>query len=905
MQRVISSSILLVIGFVAIASAIYFFRNYSAISGGKPEEAIPADAAFYVKVNHDFINNVQSAPWWNILKQNESIALLNQWIERLDSMIQTNENLRKTFAEHGLFLSVSATRSDNFDVLILMSINFRMNEVESKTMIEQISGIQDLTMHERHYEETDLFEIDFRNDLKFTFAQSKNVFLGSFTSFLVEDAIRQQKIWSGTLKSIRKIAGEFNRTESEKKNSFVIHFRNLPQWLSIFGKPEKRNVLRSAKNFAAPSSFDFNADENGIFLNGTLAIEDSLQFASLIAKQNPVKLSITEILPLKTAEAAVIAADFNDWFLYEHAIQGTSRAEKLAIIKKKYGIDAEKEILKLKPEQISLLITEPAGINFSGNTYFILKAGNGINALEVLSGISNEINRSSSWKTSEELYSGTKIGLLRANGMIPALFGERFQQIQNLYYAVINNNVFFANQPSSIRNIVDELNSGNLLLKNPSFRGTLIKMNQTGNYFYYARQQQSRYLLQSYLSESWNKKLIQQRNLLSGWKSFSVHIKGGTASPETRIEFRYDQLHSGERAAMVWSVQLDTAASTRLYCLSGPSASGTFALVQDEWNNLYKINSSGDIIFKTNTGGKIISAIHAIDLYRNNNVQYIFNTTERLMAVDKDGIFLHNFPIRLPAPASAGLTLADFDLNRKYTILIPCTNGMIYAYEGSGKPISDWYFRATPFPIAEPVNYFRFQNHDFLMCSDTAGNVNILNRNGSEVIKATGKVFRKNDTPFFGEYSSTGFRWVTLSENGLMTFIPESGEIEVHAHEAAVNAEKFILHQSSDSSVLYLFLEENALSSWNEKFESNFNIEVSNEKFQNFTVQYMDGNPVILLNSVYSNKTYLYTIQGELISGFPVKGGFGSVISDLNNDGKLYLITLGENGNIYAYSLQQ
>ena len=59
-----------------------------------------------------------------------------------------------------------------------------------------------------------------------------------------------------------------------------------------------------------------------------------------------------------------------------------------------------------------------------------------------------------------------------------------------------------------------------------------------------------------------------------------------------------------------------------------------------------------------------------------------------------------------------------------------------------------------------------------------------------------------------------------------------------------------------------------------------------------------------VLNST-EKQVYLFSKEGQLISGFPVFGTSIPSIGDINLDGYSNLITTGKEGHVYAYSIQE
>ena len=92
----------------------------------------------------------------------------------------------------------------------------------------------------------------------------------------------------------------------------------------------------------------------------------------------------------------------------------------------------------------------------------------------------------------------------------------------------------------------------------------------------------------------------------------------------------------------------------------------------------------------------------------------VFNTINKLYLIDTNGDSISNFPIRLPAAATNGCLLKDFDGHKKYEIYVACQNGSIYAYEISGKPLPQWNTRQATYGIDRDFIPFRFNNNDFI-----------------------------------------------------------------------------------------------------------------------------------------------------------------------------------------------
>ena len=136
-----------------------------------------------------------------------------------------------------------------------------------------------------------------------------------------------------------------------------------------------------------------------------------------------------------------------------------------------------------------------------------------------------------------------------------------------------------------------------------------------------------------------------------------------------------------------------------------------------------------------NIGGKILGEIRQIDAFRNKKLQLLFNTTDSLYLVDRNGNAVENFPKKLKSKATTGHTLIDYDKNRKYRILIPAEDKIVYNYDKNGDLVKGWEFEKMPEKISQSIEYYLHDNKDYIYVIDKAGNAKIVGRNGKNRIK--------------------------------------------------------------------------------------------------------------------------------------------------------------------------
>ena len=133
---------------------------------------------------------------------------------------------------------------------------------------------------------------------------------------------------------------------------------------------------------------------------------------------------------------------------------------------------------------------------------------------------------------------------------------------------------------------------------------------------------------------------------------------------------------------------------------------------------------------KKNLKDKIRSDVQLVDIYKNGKFQMLFNTDNEIHLIDRNGIDLPNFPVKLSASATAPLSLFDYDGDKDYRVLIPCSNKTIYNYTLEGKKLEGFSPIKTEEPVDLPISYVTVGPSQYLVAIDREGKIYTFSRRG-------------------------------------------------------------------------------------------------------------------------------------------------------------------------------
>ncbi|MCB9256087.1 MAG: hypothetical protein H6579_03050 [Chitinophagales bacterium] len=233
-------------------------------------------------------------------------------------------------------------------------------------------------------------------------------------------------------------------------------------------------------------------------------------------------------------------------------------------------------------------------------------------------------------------------------------------------------------------------------------------------------------LLQAYLSANFTSN---QWQASLGKINFQFSNLGSKIFTQAKVQLKTE---AKSNTKSLWSFQMDTIAKFQAQVLSNHITKEKEIITQDLANNIYLLSASGELLWKKKIDEQIMGEIYQVDYFKNNKLQYVFNTPSKIYIIDRNGDMVDGFPIALPAKASAPILVLNYDNAGKYRYFVPCENANIYGFEQNGAPLAGWNPKKNIGLVQSALGYGVYDNKDYLFCTNQEGKFYAFNRKGEE-----------------------------------------------------------------------------------------------------------------------------------------------------------------------------
>jgi hypothetical protein len=912
---------------LALFVILYFTSNRQTIGSGTVSEAmtvIPDDAVWIIEstsVPELLKAMVQADPLFPAIQQIGNAQPTLQALRKIDSLITRDPRFKKRFAHQPVVFSFHQTGKSIYQFLVILENQGNMGASSSGELFTELSGRQG-QWSQRIYNGQQIHRITFGADALIpgiSLSENSKYLIISPSPILLENTIRQMDQKEGLYNS-----SSFNKlARTSGKNALAhiyINLKAFPGWLGGWMNPKVKKKMEMFTRYGDWASMDLAVRNDAFWLNGFALEGDTLNsYLNLFKHQEPAKQDAEVFLPSNTAAYYTIGVEKPAPFLRglsDYLGSGEAGRKRQRLIEKAKeltGADVVKSWIDLDYSQLS--IGYLSGVADETTVpVALVTVKNGNQAVEKLIALPGKETAPKSMRKAAPGKVFKDINLreypiyaMPFEGLPEILGGSFFAPVAGKFFSSIGNVILLTDNVSTMEDILHKYSVNKTLAHDAIYLSLAGLMSTRSNVTFFAIPYKSKPILTSILNKEAVSTFLANEQFLIKTGAVGLQFNTGSGMSLHNFFASFAEIDYS-KPQTIWESKLDARVALKPIIVTNHITQDKEIVVQDELANLYLINSSGRILWKKSIGERIVSEIFQIDVMKNGRLQLLFSTENAIHLLDRNGAYLPKFPAKLKLPATNAMALIDFDHTRDYRILIACTDNKIYAFDKNMNPVKGWNQYQASDLINRPVQHFKIQNKDYLVCND-ALEIIILDRKGALKVNPEKDfaVSANNRTQFEDMASGKGPRFTCTDVDGVVHTIYLDGSVESKSY-GEFSPDHFFKtgDVNNDGLIEFIFFDRNKM-------------EIFSQSGEKLSSRKIDGN-LILPPEIYpfeknirkigfflpaKREILLYSGDGTLYEGFPLQGQTEFSIGNLGKSASYRNLLVGsEDAYLFNYAIK-
>lgn len=926
---------LIVILFLLLLAAggyFYFYFPNKELPFSKDNslyKAIPVNSPFFFE-----LSSAKSVPFDNpLIRELDNAGIGSEWfafLHKTDSLIDHTNGLSRNLQNSPFILAFDYTGRSELVPLIIKSADSNKRKEAFEKLLHTLYPPGNYNYSKKEYDNHRVTEISGDHAGEFLcFSFVNGLLLVSTKTIPVEKVIRQMQS-----PGIRKDSYflEANKTAASQGVSLYINHSWLPGFFEnvLNGKATERvdefgatvrtrtsGIAEKFSDFASWSELDFRFGDETLILSGISVADDSLNhFLSVFADQQPVRFDAENILPRNTSFFCSFSfSDKKSFFekledFYTHSPGYYRREERI----KRFDNGLRTNVRNVfqgivKNEVIVAATTIP--VNPENKTTFFIVQTEGRSAAEdemkkLLANYARRAEiKATDLQSSFAVDDETRFTIYRfPYPSFPGIWlGTPFALAEARYISFYDNFMVFSNSEEGLHEYLRNMVLGNTLTKEIRYQQFRQSSSSRANINVFADVNKAYSFRNELFSPSVLKHMEKNEESLRKFDmvNWQVQRDKDIYFNSVAVAYRSDV---SEEAQTTWQSSVGSNVQFKpQLVVNHHDVANREIIFQDEQNNLHQVTHSGRVRWSIALPGPVLGEIHQVDYFKNGNLQYLFNTKEKLYLIDRNGNNVAHFPVPLRSPATNGVNVFDYDNNRNYRYFVAGEDRKVYAYDYEGKVVKGWVFNQTDHEVTKPVQHFRVAGKDYIVFKDKA-RIYVLDRRGESRVSVSAR-FENSDNPIVLNLDGRP-KMVTTDTGGKVYYIYFDGKFE-EKKTGRFSENHFFTVDDLDGNKIpdFVFIDKNEVTVMNENGKKLFSKKLDNPlRFPPNIYTFAADLKKVGVTDALANRIYLFNPDGKLHDGFPLAGNSEFSIGRLSESSSgLNLIVGSEGGKLFNYTL--
>ena len=907
----------------AVAAFIFFKRDKVIFSKDSSlYKAVPLSTPLFVEAN-----SLRAIPTDNpVLEELAAIDdfgwVMNQ-VDQITEQISENDEIQKSWARRPVIVAFDFVGEDKLVPVIISAIKNADELNGMERLLNKLSGTDGSTPQERKYSGHKIFSIRTSTGKSLHFCAAGGLIIISPESILIDKSLRQLN--SENLTDIRNFNRVNKTVDTQSDASWYINHQRFPNLftkilnsttqtsVNEFGETIKRNLRRDVlklSDYAGWSELDMAFHDNRVSMNGITVADDSLNhFVTIFNGQEAESFQCDKILPKNTAFYIGFTFSNRDLFFenlieyFKHSNAFYEREDLLKKMERRLGDDSRTTLRNLLDNQVVAAITDISDDHTT--TLFAVKIHSRKDAQAALEQMmqnyaqSKEVEFSSlHYNVSTDDGKNNRVYRFPYPSLPGAWLGETFAFAQANFATLYDDFIVFASSEKAMKDYLSDMALNYSLNEDRDYSDFERAAESKSNINVYANINRALPLNTHIFNTNFSKRIDENGEVLRQFEAISWQLVCEKEVYFNSLNLAVRDKPSGDGRAM-WACDLGAPLIGKPQFVTNHNTKDKEIIVQDTDNRLHLVSSGGSIVWTIPISGKILSDIHQVDLYRNGNLQYLFNTADKLYLIDRNGNNVSGFPVVFESQATNGVNVFDYDNNRKYRYFVACKNRKVYCLDQNGKVVNGWEFGQTESTVTTPVQHFRVNNRDYIVFKD-AGRIYVQDRRGSTRVNVSAR-FENSNNPLVLNLDGTP-KIVATDKNGKVFYLYFDGKYAEKSDGGLSENHGFTTDDLDGNKVPdFIFTDGNKLKVTDENGKTLYNEKLDNTLSAPNVYTFSAQQKMVGITDTKENHIYLFTPDGKQYKGFPFKGNSAFSIGTMA--GQMCLVVGNDDEELVCYGL--
>lgn len=866
--------------------ALYFFyTQYYNRSTIKAWDIVPSEAILVYEPGScsACLSQASSSPAWQIVSR---ASLHTKPADSLKAIRDLLDIGQSAFS----LISLHITKKDDFDFVFYSTAKAaRVSQLDS--LLTKLKRNKQVKFSEREFNATRIREIAY-NKYVFSWTVIDDIWIGSFTPFLVEDVIRTHE--AGPTESFKEKLGMASRqvaTVKSETGSIFVHLPNFSKWLSVFTDGELPFMM---KNLGQSIALDTKLEEKSLALNGfsSDSANRSGYALSIFSKQAPVPLSLKQLISNRTA--MLVSYGISDGSKIRGDIQSfpdkfrKSLNDTLAVIGKELATSIDPLYQSLKGELgISYLESREKKLS----KILMVQTADAGEWLKTLNALSEKVSVDTVFL---ERFSEYEIRELPIHNFPEKIFWPLASGFKTTFYTSLGNTVLIAEDIEELKSFLDDMDReetwGKSVIQNQFLETTLLEASLS----VYINTPKMWNILSTRLRPEWATFVQENRSLLNALKMGAIQFSHLDENYYTNVAWAYGTYKRKERQVAAAPALRDKVITNFSHALHKSFVVESHVnqhdeiITQDSAFQVHLLSSEGKVLWKLPVDEPIMGTVHQVDYYKNGKLQYLFVTGSMLHLVDRLGKYVEHFPVSLKTRDADGVSVIDYDHSKKYRFLVTGRSGKLWMFDKEGNALEGWRPNDVEGNLLIAPRHHRIRGKDYIIAIRADGAVYLMNRRGELYNKFPLRLDARLSGDYFLEIgaSAANTYFIVVARDGFKIKFNLEGKVlnRETLIKTAIDAQFKLVCDANRRSYIVARQENKQLTLIDEE-----NKEILKNEYVGhhpINIEYYDfrsGNLYYTITDLQESLSFVYDAKGNLLTSPPLESRWIEIRQDGDN----------------------